>query len=193
MILLRFDRQHVRIFRGDSGDIIPHGFADQLLPFSENLFAVSSSLTVSESQFHRLNLLAKVLSKPIYLLKIVNEFPLECEYQGKKFSLNEERTLFWQDCFEKHRLIHTATVRFSMNHDGYGLWEQFCADLGFKFEDNALAISGLNFFLPIEWAKHPCFFIEEPQKTLISRTFRSLTMFFDKTLPLAEQNCSQRP
>ena len=191
MILLRFDRQHIRLFRSNSGDITPSGFADDLLPFSENLFTTTSSLTVSESQFNQLKSLAKVLSKPFNLLKIVNVFPFECEYQGTKFCLSKEKTLFWQDCFEKNRLIHTATVRFSTNHAIQPLWDQFCADLGLHLEDRVLAISGLDFFLPIEWAKYPCFFIEEPQKSLVSRTFRSLTMFFDKNLPFAQQEAQQ--
>ncbi|MGL5721815.1 MAG: hypothetical protein ACRCY4_05390 [Brevinema sp.] len=191
MILLRFDRHHVRMLRNQSGDIIPSGLADELLPLSENLFANSSSLAVYPSQLEQLLSLARVLSKPVELLKIVSTCPFCCEYKGSTYSLNEERSLYWQARFEEHHLIHTATVRFGLNHPNRELWNQFCAELSLKIDVCPLAISGCEVFLPFELTKIPYFFVEEPQNPLISRPFRSLTMFFDKTIPFAQQEADR--
>ncbi|MGL5255141.1 MAG: hypothetical protein ACRC9L_09150 [Brevinema sp.] len=187
MILLRFDRRHIRMFYGKSGDICPCGFADNLLPFAENIFATSSSIVVSRIQLYQLNQLAKIFSKPPKLLNIVNNFPFECQYQGKKFSLSEEKTKFWQQSFEENRLIHTAIVRFSKNYSRQGLWNHFCEDLGIQIDDDSLAISGLDVFLPVEITKNPCFFVQKSKKPIISRPFQSLSMFFDKNMPLAQR------
>lgn len=195
--LLKYDTQHVRVFRYKNGFIEFLYFQDELLLLSDLLFSHSSSLIISREQLKKLFEYLNISSVHNLFLYHADSGELVVQHLNPEkesiYTLEKSRVKYWSDIFRRETEKFSTFQNFSLPYFGRNYLENFLKEVGLVIPENITILKifyyGKFFFIPFELI-YDCFLIEHivPGDVCKGRKLiKKVGMFLDPDLEVSKR------